>query len=728
MLYYLTAVGLLAHTFFWGAGLAGLVLPREWRRWWWAFAPGFGWALQSAVVWAGAHTTLAGTASYARGSELLPLGLLVWWWWRGGGRIPVPGRRAGLLWLAGLLAAGTLLVRPLAQPGPGLTASSLGSCDHADYAAGGRVFQEFSRDDRTGFLGLPEVTRVRSADYFFDVWLRLNHFTPAALLAHHAAVFGVEAYRLVSVSAALLVLLNLPLVLFLARVMLGVRGAWLTGLTALYALSPLSAYAVAHGALGQLYAAQGIALLTVGVFGARRAATRGRSAWVYLPLLLAAFWLLAGSYNFILLVCLAPAGTWLATQLGPRPAWRATGRVLGMLAAALGLCGLFFWGRFDGLLERFSLLEQYNFGWAVPLLSPEGWLGILRDTGLKGWPPLVRGGLSVVVLGFWLVGLVALGRTRPAAAWAALALVLPVLLGWSVLAWEARERAHASYDAFKILSVFYPGLLAGLCCWLPAAAGAGPGLRRLAAAALGLLLVANLGVALAFHRQMSHPPLRADRQLAEVGRLEQEPRVASLNMLIDDYWSRLWANAFLLRKPQYFQVHTYEGRLNTPLKGEWNLSDSFLRLLPLQPEDRIVVNPRFHATRVAAPGLVLGEFADGWYAEEKDSADRWRWSGGAGRLVLTNPAVVPVEVSLRLQVRAVTPRRLEVRLGDTVVAVQPLDEQRQEVVVERLWLAPGRHVLTLDGAGPLAGGPGDPRRLAVALYAFELRALTLGHY
>ena len=76
MLYYIITAALVLHTVFWGMGLGWLILPRAWRRWWWALAPGLGLALQSAVVWAGAHTPLAGANSYALWSELLPLGLL----------------------------------------------------------------------------------------------------------------------------------------------------------------------------------------------------------------------------------------------------------------------------------------------------------------------------------------------------------------------------------------------------------------------------------------------------------------------------------------------------------------------------------------------------------------------------------------------------------------------------------------------------------------------------
>src|SRR3954463_9808551 len=144
MLYYLTAAGLIAHTYFWGLGLACLALPRGWRRCWWAFAPGFGLALQSAVVWVGAHAAVAGTNAYAIWSELLPLTLIVLALRRG--RAPAKSR-AALGVAAVALAAGWILLSPMTQPGRGLTASSLGSCDHADYAAGARVFQEFSRDD-----------------------------------------------------------------------------------------------------------------------------------------------------------------------------------------------------------------------------------------------------------------------------------------------------------------------------------------------------------------------------------------------------------------------------------------------------------------------------------------------------------------------------------------------------------------------------------------------------
>jgi hypothetical protein len=246
----------------------------------------------------------------------------------------------------------------------------------------------------------------------------------------------------------------------------GLRGVMALAPAALYLFSPLGAYAVHHAALGQLYGAHGIALLTLAVIGAGRGLRSGQNPWAWAPLVLAAFWILAGSYNFILTVALAPAGAWLLAEACWRRDWRRPARVLGMVLGMLAVCVAVFWGRFDGLLERFQLMQQYNFGWPVPVLSPEGWLGMVRDTGLHAWPVAVRSGLSAVVIGGWLAGMVLLWRHRADRVLSALALTLPVLAGWGLLVWEARTRANASYDAYKLLAVFFPGVLAGLTCWL----------------------------------------------------------------------------------------------------------------------------------------------------------------------------------------------------------------------------------------------------------------------
>ena len=149
-------------------------MPWRWRKFWPVLVVPAGLALQSAVVWAGALAGLKGTNSYALGSEVLPLGLLLLAGRRVNGRAAwLDVQRFTWIWGVVFVVLG-VLVMPLAWVSKGLTTFSLGSCDAGDYAAGARVLQEFAKDDRSGFLGLKEVVSVQSVDNFFDYFNSLT--------------------------------------------------------------------------------------------------------------------------------------------------------------------------------------------------------------------------------------------------------------------------------------------------------------------------------------------------------------------------------------------------------------------------------------------------------------------------------------------------------------------------------------------------------------------------
>src|SRR5690606_37293598 len=121
MSYYLLALGLVAHAYFWGAGLAAIALPREWKRMWWVFAPAFGIALQSSVVWFGVKLDWPGTDSYARFSLVIPAALLVVAFFRRP-RALLRFKLSRPLLVAAALAVlvGWLVISPLTVPGKGI--------------------------------------------------------------------------------------------------------------------------------------------------------------------------------------------------------------------------------------------------------------------------------------------------------------------------------------------------------------------------------------------------------------------------------------------------------------------------------------------------------------------------------------------------------------------------------------------------------------------------------
>ncbi len=724
MIHFVVACGLLLHLAFWGAGPALLAMPRPWRRFWPVLILPAGFALQSAVVWWGAHAGLPGTRSYAVWSELVPLALL------GLGLRRRRWREAagdlGRFGVVAALVAGSLflLVLPLAFASPGLTTISLGSCDAADYAAGARVLLEFGRSDRSGFLGLTEVVQVLSVDNFFDYWLRLNHFTPSALLALNGAVLDCAPHELTSLLTFLLVAAIVPAVFWSARAILGYSGGVSVIIAALAGISPVFWYAAAHVAPGQLLAAQAVAWLTwagVALWRGRLAAGR---AWRFAPILVLGTWLVLGSYNFFVLACLVPAFAVTGGFALWRRQWGRWARWAGWMLVPLAGTGALFAGRVTGLAERFSLLQTYDFGWPVPALSAEGWLGMVQGPDLMPWETFgLRWLLAAAVVGLLVWAFLRSVRERRPAAWVAVALIAPIVIAYLGLeARAARLGTNASYDAYKLFAVFYPLLLPAFCWWVT--------LRRsrrlwewLLVCGVALVVVGfNLLAAGQFVVALGRPPLRVDGDLRQLRRIEAMPDVASVNLRLADMWSRLWANGFLLRKPHYFPSHTYEGRQETALRGDWDLEGGTVALALPGPARR-ELTPRFALVDTRHPAFVRVDAAAGWHVEEADprGGGRWQWTQGRATLRVRNPHAYPVTLAVAVDGWAVRPRTVALAGADgTVAGTGEFGPERRRVEFPAVKVPPGESELALDSPAPPDRVSGDPRPFGVSVFRLHV--------
>ena len=723
MYFYLVAFGLLAHVLFWGAGLALAVMPGRWRNFWPVLVVPAGLTLQALVVWVAVWLGLNGTNSYAWASELVPAAVLAAAIrWRG-----LTVLRAGLgkfwaVWGATAVVL-AMLVAPLARAAKGLTTTSLGSCDAADYAAGARVLMEFARDERGGFMGLTEVVRVMSVDNFFDYWTRLNHFAPAALIALNGTILDCAPHELTSLMTMVILAGSVPVVFWLARAGLGYGGRASWAIAAIYGVSPITWYAVAHTAMGQLLAAQAIAVVT----WAGLALWRGRLGWAraasFGGALGLAYGLALGSYGFILLIALGPV---LAFAVG-HAIWRRQGKKLAAWSAAmlvpLGVAGVIFWERVAGLAERLALLQQYDFGWKIPILGPEGWLGIVAATTLEplsgGWRWGLAGGAVALLAAALVLGVI----RRRSGAFAALGLTVIPLLGYGYLNFRgAQLGTNASYDAYKVLAVFYPGVLAGLFFWVTLDAA---GWRRWLVVGCGLLVIAmNLLGADRFTREMQRPPLLVGRELWQVAKIEGRTDIASLNLRVPDMWSRLWLNALLLKKAQYFETHTYEARLNTEMKGEWDLTGGLIALqLPAGGSERI--NPHYGLVDTRSPYYIRSRLGDGWYEPEQiaRTGTRWNWTKGDATLRLENLQSRRLQVVIRGLLRSEEPRDLQLWLNGQRVETWTIGKDLERRAGPVMELPPGASVLELRSSTPPTGA-GAGRPLGFVFYGIELDVLA----
>jgi hypothetical protein len=720
MIHFAVAFALLLHVFFWGLGLARLTMPRRWRRFWPVLVFPAGFALQSLVVWTGAYAGLPGTHSYAWPAELIPLALLAWAVWRSGfGGFRKDVVRFGLVWTA-TGGALILLVLPLAIASRGLTTVSLGSCDAADYAAGARVLMEFAHSDRTGFLGLTEVVGVMSADNFFDFWLRLNHFTPSALMALNGSVLSCAPHELASLLTMVIVAASVPVVFWSSRALFGYSGAASLVIAAVYGISPIAWYSVAQVSPAPLLAANAIALLTWAAIAAWNGLLTWRRGAQFAGVLAIAYALLLGSYNFILLVSLVPAVAYAGSRALASGDLARLARWVLVVIAPLAASSVLFWDRVAGLLERFMLFRTYDFGWRIPVLTPEGWLGMVAGGGLGAWNWAgLRWVLAALVVAALTWAVVVGLRMYNRRLWIVASIVVPVLAGYSFL--EARGlllNTNASYDAFKLFAVFYALLLPAFCWWIT---------LRWSSHLLGWFAVASVAVVVVgfnlvacgmFIFKLSRPPLIVDGELRQIRKVETMPDVGSVNVLLPDMWSRLWANVFLLRKPQYFATHTYEGRLNTPLRGEWDLTSALVRGGAPGPGSRQIAS-HLWLLDTRQPAYVRVALGDGWYdPEQLAGVDRWCWTRGSATLRVDNPRTVPVLARVRLDARSLGGREVTIAVaGATSVPPVMVGEARGGAVFPEVTLPPGRSTLVLEVGKGAARAAGDSRLLGICVYS-----------
>ena len=214
--------------------------------------------------------------------------------------------------------------------------------------------------------------------------------------------------------------------------------------------------------------------------------------------------------------------------------------------------------------------------------------------------------------------------------------------------------------------------------------------------------------------------LIVDKELLDVGKVETMDQVKSVNMLVPDFWARLWANALMLRKPQYFPTHTYEGRLNTPLKGEWDFNGGMLKVRVPEP-DGVVIGRRFSLIRANSPLLLRASLGEGWYGTELSRGRQtqlWNWNKGDAALELENPQARPLKVVLHFMARSLIDRDLQVWVGGNRLRTVRLGTELKPVRVPPILIPPGKVTVWLRSSlAPTRASARDERLLGFAAYS-----------
>jgi len=633
-------------------------------------------------------------------------------------------RHAGVLALAVL--ASLAIAHPLDRARLGLTTVSFGSCDAADYAGGAALLRDIAPGDRSGFNGQVETVVLRSVDSFYGHWLRLNHFAPAAVLAWFSVLFGLPLFKLTTALGIALHAAAVPAVFWVARGGLRI-GAWgACAVAAAWACSAPAVYGVAQTALGQIMVVPAVALLTwTGLRAfAEGGSWRGALRWV--PLAATGFVVLIAAYTFALVFVLAPlaaALAWLAWhERQPGRLMRATGAGFAALASVAAV----FRERMAGLADRFALFEAIDFGWPIPVFTPERWLGWFGDAGLGRGGAVVGWALIAVATGAWIAYARWAWRRDRRLAGVAAAWLATIGAGYALLALKGlREGSNELYNAYKVFALLQPLALGALVLPLRGVRCCGHAGRAVAALLAAGLVAVHWTGAMPVRLALQTPPLWVDKSLQSITTVAVRDDIGSVNMLLEPMWARLWANSMLLNKHQYFRTETYEGRRATPLRGEWDLRDGLLAV-DAGADNTIALGGGYHLVRSAGTSGLRIDLDTGWHAPEGGGDFRWAWSAGTdAALRFENPRSADLAVRLEFGLQGNGTRDITVVVDGcaTTLWSGTISTAITRVTIEDVALPAGSTHLRIRSTEAASAPAGEGRDLGFALHALKATIL-----
>ncbi|MEO6568614.1 MAG: hypothetical protein ABIO94_07600, partial [Opitutaceae bacterium] len=172
---------------------------------------------------------------------------------------------------------------------------------------------------------------------------------------------------------------------------------------------------------------------------------------------------------------------------------------------------------------------------------------------------------------------------------------------------------------------------------------------------------------------------------------------------------------------------TYEGRKDTPLRGEWDLNGGLTQVhLPGAATRRI--NAQFSVADTRTPYFMRARIVanEGWYELERQSRaiQRWRWTGAVARIHLENPQDHPLRVTCRFtRIHSLVDRDFQVWIGDRHLRTVQVHRELNSFSVLRFVVPAGGSTFEIRTSVPLtAPGGGDDRMLGFRIFgvAFEV--------
>lgn len=550
-----------------GFGAAVWLLPKSLLRNTLYFSPLLGYCALSLFGWYGYRWNLPGTDAYAYYvlGLLLLLGLLSLRKLQKSVMADIFNREA-LLACALTLLIFIIVSIPFWAQTESLTSRSFWNNDIADSASVGTFLKEFQRSASQGFLGQSDAFRAQADTTLFGGPL---------LSAFLASVFGLQTFQIQSMTVNVFFSFGCLVLYFVLRNVFGYGKPPSLVITLLFGLHPVLLYTVYNGFQGQIIGQS----LMLGLLGMALPPglnqISNRQLLSRLPVVALLGWGLLATYNHMLPVVVVLLMVMAATYFISSGNWSGLIRYGLFAIVALCLMSILSLTRAKGLVGDFLLRGTQEAGWHMPEFLLDVVFGFTSNhPDLSPHSLLTRLGLSLALGMVVLAGFRdAWQKDKPIFMLAAGSLSM-ILAGYAAWCWIGRgEQGFGGYKSYKWISFFLPWILA--CAMLAFREWTGkvsPMKQMGLTGAMVVLLSGNVYSASMSIQRMFETHLVVTPEMAALSRIENDPKVGSINILDGSWWHMLWETNFLMRKKLYFQSSTYAGRMASELNGEWDLA------------------------------------------------------------------------------------------------------------------------------------------------------------
>ena len=710
-----------------GLGLTLVLCPEGLRKHALFLSPMVGYCYLTLVGWLCYNLNLKGTDAYGSALLILPL-VVLYYALTTGARQTAEHHKLINVELIAPIAVGVIAFIIISIPSivsvDALTSTSFGNADIAGYTSSARYLKEFARSDTVGFLG-DKTNEFRYVPHIY--------FGPCFATALPSSLFSLETYKLQNIGIHVFFLFGVLLLYSLAREGFRYNRYSAIMVIVLYGLSPIMYYTAYQGFQGQIIGTSLAMCLILLHHKAIENCKRISDYYSYVPLVVLLTWGVLITYRHMLPLIYVPLACYvLVVGLCERSRVSAFNWVL-FLLMTVATASLLSPSRVMSL--PVYLIAQGNFpvGWHIPLIALDAVFGLtFNDVSLQGHMNLARITVSVLLGVLTVAGYVVVYKKDRKLFLLAASSVLPILLGYVILAFPDRTGSGwGGYRSYKLLSFFLPQVLLGVLIVF----------RNLQFArkdrtyyflplALAVLLACSMVSCYAIVQHMSKTRLVVSKDLADLRRVESDPRVESVNILRSDFWETLWRANFLMRKQLYFETTTYYDYTASRLDGQWDLRSihgssndiihvtGFGKVKTGNEPDAIAVNPSYVLERVGALSTTLrARFEQGWYNSEGTHI----WSGESGdnsSIVLQCPKD---KLAIDLQAKywpLDRNNRLSIYLnGSKITDCSGNDSCRADGMI----LSAGQNVLVFKTAlPPTVPSSADPRRLGYAFTSLDI--------